>query len=481
MIFLIFFWNISCLVYSFEKDEYSGFRMTIDKNILYTKYTDLIEKSFHFITNKEMKWKDLSYQIINKPFSIDFILTNIQCVDTKFNKISILTKQITDISPEIGIHYKFDGKNIANFTFQAEYAFRVGKSNIFKGKINWIIHLNSLELLHKFTGQLNSTIQILNSNFGTQITEFNGFNLFGLFTKWTLNLINGNHIQNLLNIITILIQHEINSFYLENYFKIKTIHNPNGSLNLTLISDFHNIVEIPSGFLTFYTNSNLTIEKRPYFKTLSKFRHTIINLATYRCQICIGSNLLPHFIDLFAKTREYVFSIDPKDIGLKGTMQDLINIMPSLINEYNPDDEIYIGCRVPPEDSIRMLKSSELSKTEIATQIPVNCIFGPKNLNIPLLSVTLYIRVSMEKNLTIENLIFVLRSTLKWPKLYNFKINFYLGELENIDMLTKILSKITTLIDGHPVFDKGFKINLPYNPSSFSYEMNKEELCFNYL
>eukprot|EP01022_Parablepharisma_sp_SALTPOND_P001999 TRINITY_DN108220_c0_g1_i1.p1 TRINITY_DN108220_c0_g1~~TRINITY_DN108220_c0_g1_i1.p1 ORF type:complete len:502 (+),score=23.92 TRINITY_DN108220_c0_g1_i1:80-1507(+) len=450
---------------------YTGFRVTLQKPVFADLYTDILKATVN--STLIAPWPSIIYRIGSEPFNIGFDLTSITCTEATFNESKI------ELTIEQNLaNYKLIGTPIS-YTFTFEYDFQMFGMHFFFGTGQAQIILNSLELTQTFSEQSVNTNTTFSA--GTSISHISGTDPFKGITLWCLYLLHAFHEQNISKILSKFLSLGTAKI-LQRYFEVKVpvYLNGNGSLNLTLESSLFTLNEVPHDYVSLSFFTNITVEKRPYNKKLYRFHQSSVVPEGAKGQVCVAANIIPGMLEVLGKTREFVFPIEPVRIGLSGKMLDLVNLMPELNDQYNTDEDIYIGCRAVPDSDILMINDPWLTANEIRIQIPVNCIFGPKKSNINLFSVTFSMRASIYKEIEVRKLTYWIKGTVKRPELYYYELDYSFGKIEQTDTLIKILRKIVGLMEGFKVIPEGLGIPVPFDPTGGSYKMDKEEYCFNY-
>lgn len=422
---------------------------------------------------QSVQWADVKQELGSGIFGVTFTMSEIKCVSAVFDVASMSSRKTVIAPNQLSVSYIGPAMT---YVFNVQYDLKIFGIHLMFGSGTITMASSNVNVNQAFTADAVTSTHSL--GWTLTVSDISGFDLFGGIEAWLKYMT-----QNALSVT--LISNLNTETSTQTMIKLKlwtVIPTPlynDGSLNMILKSSLYSLIESPAGMLTLTLSTNVTVDKRPYLKRVWKAQKSAVTLPDGTLtQICVPFNLLVDMVEVRSKARDFLFSVDPTTIGLTGKLSDLMYIMPRLVEKFDPQEGMTIGCRPNGENDIMMIKDALTSDTG-RIQIPLNCLFGAKSGK-NVLSVNFYMRADVTKKVELADGLFTINGNVANPVFYSMKVDSYAAPVEQLNTLARVVRKIGALVNGFQLLPKPLSISAPFTPATQSKVVTDTEFCFNY-
>jgi len=451
---------------------YTGFRVSLNKETVQNSHFDVLKATS--MNSPSATWPDQQMVIGSGLFSLGFYVTGIKCTVANFDP-KVLTTKTTTFSPNT-VKYDLAGPALTH-TFTFSYDFQILGLHLFFGTGQVVISSNTMSTIQAFVSESVSTS--FTSTWTTKVSSISGFDLMGGITSWVTKIFDTLHNPNMVNVLLPVIGGYTKTL-LDKWLNLHDYFYPDGSLNMTLKSSMLSVSEVPAGYLTFAFATRVTVDDRPYIKKLWRVVSSAVT-TTAKAQVCVTSSTIPAMMEVRGKARDFIYTIDPTQIGLKGKIRDFVNVMPKLEEMYDLDADTYIGCRPYGDDDIVLLNEDVPGQDLYKIQVPITCSIGAKAAGKDILVVNFIVRSIVTKMVGADATnTFVINGIAGTPGLYNLKIGYSVVPVTGFDTFVKMLQKSLTYLTSFQLLPVGLKVPIPMTITTPTKTLTKEEYCFDY-
>eukprot|EP00826_Nyctotherus_ovalis_P041242 TRINITY_DN4129_c0_g1_i6.p1 TRINITY_DN4129_c0_g1~~TRINITY_DN4129_c0_g1_i6.p1 ORF type:complete len:333 (+),score=86.76 TRINITY_DN4129_c0_g1_i6:312-1310(+) len=311
----------------------------------------------------------------------------------------------------------------------------------------------------------------------TEVKSIIGFNTFELARKWIMFVFTDGKGKQIVDGVKLSLERGVMETF-SGFYHAKPFPNKETAMNMTLNNRLVEFKEYPEKYLTMAYNTRISIENRPYNKSLIR-HHTLEwdDEPVNELVICMGVNMVPAMAEVRTKQRDYLIAIEPSDINITGTLQEFYTIMPKLEERVEPNQGVTIGCEGSKKSEIVYLNVHD----NYNVQIPISCIFNTKETGREILSVDFTARWWLGYKLVPNKIYTVIESKLSETEIKSlkFKVADSLAPVEDFALLRKIVYAINSRFKGTNLFPEELHIKIPTNSKTFLFE-DEEAICIGY-
>eukprot|EP01022_Parablepharisma_sp_SALTPOND_P001149 TRINITY_DN105685_c1_g1_i1.p1 TRINITY_DN105685_c1_g1~~TRINITY_DN105685_c1_g1_i1.p1 ORF type:complete len:486 (+),score=32.27 TRINITY_DN105685_c1_g1_i1:181-1638(+) len=452
-------------------NAYTGFRFTVQKGILEATHLENFKAMTEQMTG--LTWPDLKHSVGSGFFSIVFKITNLKTTggEYDFSKNTAHDMIIGD-NRTIQIHQTGP---VLTLTFGFDYDFALLGMHLFRGHGTAQLTSNKLALAEVFKTRGIDSLFMAEWAIKSSVS---GLNLFGGMTRWVDYLFNEQQLVKVDKQIEAIMEDTMVE-KLTKWTDFKVEFYSSGALTMLLKNNLVTMNESSEGYLSLGYQTDIFVEDRPLAKKTWRYVNTPVNTNGEKVQFCVSTSLIPNMVEMQNKAKDFMYRLEGKDIGLSGKIKDLAPIMPKIYEHFDPELDMYIGCRpTPGYDIVRIASPPHTDRVQV--QVPINCVFGVVESSTNLLSVNFYVRGNITKEYTLSLDYVSLHGRYKAPWIYYLKVAFSKYPVEAMDMVYVIMGKITRLLNAFPIIAPGLTIKADIGATKGTYTPGVEEDCFSF-
>lgn len=343
------------------------------------------------------------------------------------------------------------------------------------GEATLSLSYKSVKMVHTFgetDSRAESTLEMK-----MEVKRIVGLNTFGLARKWIMLVFAEGDGKKIVDGVKSSLEGGVTKAF-KGFYHVKPFPNTEAAMNMTLNNRLVEFEEYPEKYLTMAYNTRISIENRPYSKSLIR-QHTLDwdDETIHELVICMGVNMVPAMAEVRVKQRDYLVVIRPSDINITGTLQEFYTIMPKLEERVEPNQGVTIGCEGNKNSEIVYLNVHD----SYDVQIPISCIFNTKNTGREILSVDFTARWSLSYELTPNRTYTVIEPKLVDTEIKSlkFKVVDSLAPVEDFALLRKIVYAINSWFKGSNLFSEKLHLRIATNRKTFIFDTD-EAICVGY-
>lgn len=455
------------------KNGYTGLRVSVKKSAIEAMHHEAYKAMASKLAT--LTWPDLNDTVGSPPFTITFLATGLTTIGSTYDakKLNESVMEIDD--HKISLNFKGD---MLTITQSFSYDLSFFGMHIFFGKGQAILTTKYLNVVEVFAERSIST------SFDTDWTitpTVDGLTFFGFLNKWVVRVFEDHYDsidQTMSSVFAACIADQFKP-----WTDIKVSFYPEtNALNVLLQNKVLTMNEQPAGYVTFGYRTYYAVEDRLQARDSFKVVNREIKMRDASIyHICLSPNVLPDITDIQGRTSDFIFPLDPTKLSLQGKVRDLMNIMPRLVDNYDPEEPIYIGCQSVRDDSIVRIRDSYPNGVRFIMQIPFACQYGVTSAGKTVLATYGFIRANVTKGVSASPAGFSVKGRLVAPTLYSFKVTSALYAVENLSTLRAITGRIVHLLEGFDVVAPSVKVEVGAGIQAFAYIPGEEEDCFSFI
>lgn len=331
------------------------------------------------------------------------------------------------------------------------------------------------------TSATTVTQTLSNSSFlstvgGTMLVNVvpSGFGWFGGINSLASFLINGGVLPDLSKMLGQLTTTQ-SAITWDSWLNVKHSIYPDGSLDIILKNSFRTVMPMPASFVTFGFNTVLRVANNPLIANhIKRVINSNVTMGSASCQICLAASVISHILETRKVSKDFLIPIDPKQIGLSGTVRDMFNIIPKLAERMPPSLGLSIGCGV---SAVQLVRIADPTSTIglVRAQASAFCTFESERGEV-LLTTYMRIRGNLQNTVKMTNNTWSIEGGLASIAIYDLNSD---RAVDGTTTLYGYISSIIQLLNGQ-VSTTGLTVNVPFgNYAPKSYTMTTDEYCIN--
>jgi hypothetical protein len=445
---------------------YTGVRVTFKQEMITDTIHTSLGNAVHGVEGQNLG----NFEIVfgSGFFSSSFTAKDFTCASASYNKEAAKNPSLT-INDNV-ITQNFEGP-IITLSCKFQFFFKFMGMTLISNEASATMKTVNTQIIQILSG--SDFLSAVGWTMDVSVTP-SGFGYFGGISKLSTLLINGDILKGLGAMLGQSLTSQ-SAVTWDSWMNAVYPIYQDGSLDIIMKNSFRTVKAFPASYVTFGFNTALRVKDHPLIEnSLRRVVNTNVVLGTASCQICIAASAISHILEVRKVDKDYLIPIDPKKIGLSGTVRDMFNLIPKLAERMPPSLSLDIGCSPYAVQLVRVADPTSTNGT-IRVQVPVSCVFESERGE-TLLRVYMRLRGNIQNSIKITNSTWTIEGTVVNPTIYDMSAD---RAVEGTTTLYGYISAITQLLNGQ-IATAGLTVKTPfgkYTPKTST--MTSEEYCVN--
>ncbi len=433
---------------------YSGYRVTLPKTTAHSGFLVAFSEVVKASTGSH--WPDLEHRVGSGIFSVAFSAKGLKCTQAEYDPAKMTEKNFHLEQNTLTLSQK--GKGLT-YTFELNWDFEVLGMHLLFGTAQLTLTTSQLNIILSFVDQEVSAK--VEPTWGLAIQNVKGGSFFAAAVeKWIAILVNPALFQAVMAALNPAMGAKATGLIAPWVHLSNPLHE-NNTLDMVLQNFIVEMKEAPENFVSVGVATSVRVDKRPYNKMMWKTVNTSVSLQQEGIeQMCVSNDILVAMQEVIGKARDMLRVVEPNELSLKGTVNDLTPIMPQLEAQYDTSSiSMKIGCRPYGDYDMVMLKDEGgLQPGQVKVQLPLTCSFFSEADSKEVLGLEFFVRATLTQDVKDNGKEMLFTGTLSDVKLYSYLALTHAAPIEGYDTLLNLVYKLSKLYDGFKMVEAGLRI-----------------------